>query len=147
MKTHTPSVKGSIASRGFTPEETNGHTLPARGRVIVMPSEEDRAAAQAARPALARLCEAMALRTGQSGTLRTLLYSLWNGQPASLLDVVTLDWTLRKDLCAVLLAFGFEPRTDAAAHFFFDALKNEITQHGLWTWFAEAGEQSEGVAA
>lgn len=167
MKTHTqPRVKGSIASRGFTPEETNGHTLPARGRVIVMPSEEDRAAAldaffgsmkrtnrerrdaaEAARPALRELCEVMRQKTGQSHIVRRLLWSLYNGEMASLIELVTLDWKIRQQLCAVLLAFGFEDIADPKVAFFYDAMKMEIAGAGLWTWFTEAGEQSEGVAA
>lgn len=138
----------------------NGHAQPARGPVLDIPTEEDRkaaldaffgavnrtiaeqrAAVAAAKPALARLCGAMRQRTGQSFTIRTLLYSLWNGQPASLLEFVTLDWALRQDLCAVLLGFGFEDRKDASAHFFYDAMKAALVSAGLFDWFIAAGSE------
>ena len=38
----------------------------------------------------------MRRRTDQSHKLRTLLYSLYNGEAASLIEIVTLDWPLRK---------------------------------------------------
>jgi hypothetical protein len=77
---------------------------------------------------------------------------------ASLIELVTLDWKIRQQLCAVLLAFGFEDIADPKVAFFYDAMKMEIAGAGLWTWFTEAdesehlarllaGEQSEGVAA
>lgn len=70
-----------------------------------------RAAITAAKPALARIAAAIAGRdNGQALRLRSLLFSLYSGRPAlaDLSDVMTLDWSLRRDLCTVLLAFGFE---------------------------------------
>jgi hypothetical protein len=99
---------------------------------------ERRTAVEAARPALARLCDAMAQQTGQSYTLRALLYSMWNGAPRSVLEVVTLDWQLQKDFCAVLMAFGFENLSDEA--FFYDAVKAAISDRGIWAWFIEESE-------
>ena len=64
--------------------------------------------ASLAHPALARLVEVCRNRTGQGYKLRSLLYSLWNGQSASLSAVLNLDHELREDFCAVVLAFGFE---------------------------------------
>ncbi len=93
--------------------------------------EERREAVAVAQPALTRLCEVMRHCTGQSEKIGRLLYSLWNGRPASLLNLVDLDWSLRKDICAVMLAFGDES-------FFYDALKAEITFHGMWSWFISA---------
>lgn len=97
---------------------------------------ERRAACAAARPALLRLAEVLHARTGQSHTLRALLYSLWNGRPAPLIDVLTLDWPIRQDFCAVLLAFGYE---DPAEQFFYDEIKSALQQVGLWDWFLEEG--------
>ena len=101
---------------------------------------ERRQAALAGKFALERLCDAMRQRTDQGHTLRALLYSLYNGQPASLLELVTLDWGLRKDVCAVALAFGFEEPREPGSAFFYDALKAALTRANLWTWFLEAGE-------
>lgn len=106
---------------------------------------EQRAAAQVAWPALALLIEAMAQRTDQSHVIRAILYSLYNGHPACVLDLVTLDWPLRKALSAVLLAFGFEDRHDATLHFFYDAMKAAIVEAGQWDWFI-AAEESEVAA-
>lgn len=98
---------------------------------------ERRAAVEIAIPALHRLCDVMAAMTGQSYKVRALLYSLWNGAPRSLLDVVDLDWSLRKDLGAVVLAFGFEQGSTA---FYYDALKEAVSDRGIWKWFIKEGE-------
>ena len=45
---------------------------------------------------LTRLTEVCLHKTGQGYKVRALLYSLWNGQPASLLEVVSLDWQIRR---------------------------------------------------
>lgn len=79
----------------------------------------------------------MSNQTGQGFKLRALLYSLYNGQPASLLDVVCLDWAIRKDLGAVVLAFGFDD-PHGSTHFFYGALKSAVQAAGLWSWFVEA---------
>jgi hypothetical protein len=101
-------------------------------------TKERRAATELAQPALERLCEVMRSMTGQSYKIRALLYSLWNGQPTGLIEILALDWDLRKDLIAVLLAFGFEGRD--GVKFFYDAVKHEITAAGIWAWFIEAHE-------
>lgn len=90
-------------------------------------------AATLAIAALHRLTAAMREKTDQSATLRTLLYSLWNDNPnASLNDAIALDWPLRKDLGEVLLGFGFE---SPDVTFFYDTMKQIITNAGLWDWF------------
>jgi hypothetical protein len=113
-------------------------------------NEERRAAVEVARPALDRLCRVMIERTGQSYKIRDLLYSLYNGQEASLLEIVALDWAIRKDLCAVLLAFGYEkPRVDGvdlkdeSKDFIYAAMKAAIAAAGLLDWFLEAHKESE----
>src|SRR4051812_24092068 len=62
--------------------------------------KERRAAVDVAALALPRLCEVMHVRTGQSYKVRALLYSLWNGKPASASELMNLDWDIRKDVCA-----------------------------------------------
>src|SRR5688572_22407017 len=74
----------------------------------------------AAGEATNRLCAVMAQKTDQSHRLRALLYSMWNGKPTSLLEIVVLDWPLRRDLGLILMAFGYE---DRETHFFYDELK------------------------
>jgi hypothetical protein len=93
-----------------------------------------RAAVDRARPALARLVEVMRNRTGQSYKLRGLLYSMWNGKPYSVLECVGLDFELREDLGAVILAWGYG-RGDW--EFFYDAMKASVSRAGLWDWFVE----------
>lgn len=92
--------------------------------------------------AMKRLCRAMAQQTGQSYKLRDLIYSLWNGQRASLLEVVELDWGIRQDLTTVILAFGYEalPKSmdENDPSFFYDAIKAAVVEAGLWDWFCEA---------
>lgn len=83
---------------------------------------------------LHRLVSVMGRKTGQSYKVRGLLYSLWNGQPASLLEIVTLDWEIRKDLLAVLQAFG-------TGHFFYDELSAPIKHAGLFNWFCEEAKE------
>jgi len=100
---------------------------------------DGRAAVENAKPALQRICQAMAQRTDQSYHLRALLYSLWNGQPTSLLEVVSLDRALRKDFCGVLLAFGF---SDGKEEFFYDAVTAELKSSGQFEWFIEEHKES-----
>lgn len=106
--------------------------------------QKQAAAIAAAVPALERLVDVCANNTGQSYKVRTLLYSLWNGQAASLLEIVTLDWAIKEDLLAVLLAFGSEPLNSEP--FFYDALAGAFKRRGLMDWFTEAHceTQTEG---
>ena len=92
---------------------------------------EQLAAIERANQGLLRLVDVMRHQTGQGYKLRGLLYSLWNGQPTSLLEIVTLDYELRKDLLAVLLVFGNN-------RFFYDQLDAPIKAAGLFDWFCEA---------
>lgn len=101
---------------------------------------EWREAVTKAIPAMNRLAVVLQSRSGQPYKLRGLLYSLWNGKPFSLVEIVGLDWAIRKDLAAVLLAFGFE---DKLAKFFYDAVRNAITGAGQWAWFLEEAENIE----
>ena len=84
--------------------------------------------------ALDRLVAVMRTRCGQAYKLRALLYSLYNGKAASLLDVVCLDWALRKDLATVILAFGYEDRRNGVS-FYYDALQARVKHAGQWDWF------------
>lgn len=99
--------------------------------------DRHRAAVEAARPALAKLVEVMRHGTGQSYHLRALLFSLWNGKPASLLDVVHLDPELRQALGLVIQAWGLGSRN---WEFFYDAMKAAINGAGIWDWFLEESE-------
>jgi hypothetical protein len=113
------------------------------------------AAVEAAEPALERLCRnVLTQRSGQCYRVRDLLYSLYNGQATSLLEIVSLDWELRKDLCAVFLAFGFEDSefapteggasvTQGDRDFYYAAMKKAITAAGQWDWFCEAHKDEE----
>jgi hypothetical protein len=98
---------------------------------------QQRAAVQLARPALKRLVDVMRHKTGQGYKLRALLYSLWNGMPTTLNDVCGLDHQLRQDLCDVILAWGYG-RGDW--EFFYNAMKADVSNAGLWDWFLEAGD-------
>lgn len=103
--------------------------------------QRDRHAAVAvATTALERLCQLMQGRSGQCYKVRALLYSLWNGKPTSVIEVLGLDWQIRKDVCAVILAFGWEV---PGGSFFYKEIKNAITQAGQWEWFIEEGEKEE----
>lgn len=99
-----------------------------------------RVAVDLARPALDRLVDVMRYRTGQGYKLRSLLYSMWNGKPASLCEVCGLDYELRQDLGAVILAWGFGRRD---WEFFYDAMKAAVTRAGLWDWFLEEANNHE----
>lgn len=100
---------------------------------------DGRDAVAKAKPALQRICAAMGQRTNQSYHLRALLYSLWNGKATSLLEVVSLDRSLRNDFCAVLLAFGFH---DGTEEFFYDEVTAELKASGQFEWFVQE-EKSE----
>jgi hypothetical protein len=66
-------------------------------------------AVTAAKPALERLASAIAGHDhGQAIRARAILISLYTGGTvlADVSDLLALDWSLRRDLCAVLLAFN-----------------------------------------
>lgn len=111
------------------------------------------AAVELAVPALERLCNVMCDRSGQCYKIRDLLYSLWNGQPTNLSEVLNLDWEIRKDFCAVVLAFGFEEtkfgKDGSITHgieFFYDAMTAALKKVGQYTWFLEAYCEREEAA-
>jgi hypothetical protein len=80
--------------------------------------------------ALFLLVQACRHKTGQSYKLRGLLYSLWNGKPYSLLEIITLDRVLREHLLTVLEHFGSDL-------FFYKEIKDAFTQAGLFDWFCD----------
>lgn len=109
-------------------------------------------ATKAALPALERLCKVMCERSGQPYKIRALLYSLWNGQETSLSEVLGLDWDLRKDLCAVILAFGYEsgeglpPQLrgpEGVLDFFYKAITAALKKVGQYEWFLEAHKEKD----
>jgi len=96
--------------------------------------EQIRAALPAAHSGITTLVAACACKTGQSYHLRALLYSLWNGKPARLLEIVSLDRPLRAALLAVMNVFG-------ADAFFYDEISRAFKVAGLYGWFLEEGEE------
>lgn len=95
-------------------------------------------AAMSALAPMERLAEVLRGRSGQPYKVRAILYSLWNGKPCPVNELLGLDWQIRKDLCQVLLAFGYE---DRETKFFYDALKKAITRAGQWGWFLQEAER------
>ncbi len=85
-------------------------------------------------PAMERLAELLKRRSDQPYKLRALLFSLWSGKPASLSEIVGLDWEIRQDLLIVLAAFGYE---DSKAAFYYGAISDAICRAGEWDWFLE----------
>ena len=98
-------------------------TATASGPVIHFPTEEEnramlaetlkrerrnrvmrRDACLVALPALERLAMVMQGRSGQPYKLREILFSLWNGKPASLVLITGLDWEIRQNLASLFLA-------------------------------------------
>lgn len=102
--------------------------------------QERRKAVEAARPALERLCEVMKDRSGQPYKVRNILYGLWNGKPCSIIELLNLDWDIRKDVCQVLLAFGFSDGND---EFFYNNIKDAVVRAGQGDWFIEEGQNVE----
>ena len=97
-------------------------------------------AARLARRSLDTLILVMRNKTGQSYKVRAFLYSLWNGQAVSLLDAITLDYDLRRCLCDVIMAWGYEARPvdfNNDQSFFYDYVKERVTKAQLWDWFLD----------
>lgn len=67
-----------------------------------------RAALPAAHAGLALLVNCCRNKTGQSYHCRSLLYSLWNGKPTRLVEIVTLDRALRDALLDVIFKWFLE---------------------------------------
>lgn len=104
---------------------------------------EHRAAAIAGHEAIKRLVIACGHKSGQSRTVRAALYSLWNGGARSLRESVTgIDWSIKKDLCAVMLGFGFDGN-EAVPSLWDDAIRKPFEAAGLWGWFLEEAELNE----
>ena len=82
---------------------------------------------------LAELVEVCADKTGQSYKLRGFLYSMWNGKPYSLMEIISLDHQLKLRLLLILAAFG-------KPGFFYDEIKAAFVERGLFDWFCEEGE-------
>jgi len=100
--------------------------------------DQRREHARAAHPALARLVHVCTGMSGQSFKVRALLYSLWNGQPADLSEVLNLDLNVRADVCVVILAFGYEANPSAEVKsFFYDAISQAFKDAKLFDWFLE----------
>ncbi len=91
--------------------------------------------------ALRRLVAVCGAGSGQSCKVAMLLWSLYNGRPVSLLDLVGLDWAIRKDLGAVLLAWGYEGRS---CSFFYEDLKRAFQAVGLWGWLLDLVDSMGG---
>ena len=98
---------------------------------------ERREAASLGREALARLVEVCSHKSGQGATVRAALYSIWNGAPRSLRGCITgIDWEIHKDLCAVMLAFGWDG--DAVSSEFWDSvILQAFRDGGLEEWFLQ----------
>lgn len=104
-------------------------------------ARESDAAVLAAEPALERIAQAIVGRdSGQALRVSSILLLLYAGGAvlADISDLLTLDWSLRQDLCAVLLAFGhgevgydymrtaFEDAGDRNAQWFLGAAPDPI---------------------
>ncbi len=134
---------------GFIAEDTDpaSEPIPFRlveefGAELKRTLRQQRGVIEFARVALPGLVDVCAAKTGQSYKVRALLYSAWNGQPTSVLDgLVGLDWSIKRDLLTVLLAFGCAPGGTPA--FFYDAIREAFEHAGLFEWFCEAQTASE----
>jgi len=122
-----PSKMKQVILAELTPEEEE-KVLSAFFQSQKEIRDERSAAVLDARPALDRVVSTFAHRTGQSHKLRGLLYSLWNGKPWSLSDLLSLDWSLKKDILLVALAFGDD-------QFFYREIQDPIKSAGQWDFF------------
>lgn len=86
-----------------------------------------------AKERLSALVKVCSNKTGQSYKVRSLIYSLWNGKPASLLNLITLDNEIRCNVLVVCAAFGDRK-------FFYDEIKAAFVERGLFDWFVEEGD-------
>lgn len=84
---------------------------------------------------LKQLVACCAHKTGQGYKVRGFLYSLWNGQPYPLLEIVSLDSDLRACLLNVLEHFG-QPT------FFYDQIRDAFVTAGLFDWFTDTWQPS-----
>ena len=78
-----------------------------------------------------RLVACMKNKTGQSCHLRNLLYSLWNGHPTRMVEIVNLDRSLRSTLLSVMCVLGSNT-------FFYDEISKAIKAAGLFDSFIKA---------
>ncbi len=122
------------------PAKGKSALLEAFGAELKRTLQQQRGVIEFARVALPGLVDVCAAKTGQSYKVRALLYSAWNGQATSLLELVSLDWAIKRDVLTVLLAFGCEPGGGTPA-FFYDAISDAFKAAGLFEWFCEAHKE------
>lgn len=112
-----------------TEEENEAALREFFGRQRTVNMERSQAVSEA-KPAMHRLAAVLCGRSGQPYHLRAVLFSLWNGKPASMVEIVNLDWEIRKDLAKVVLAFGSED-------FFYAEMEKALRAAGQFDWFLE----------
>lgn len=132
----------SILDITFKGEETADSFVKESLKKMRADALERREACLKALPALDRLAIVMQGRSGQPYKIRSLLFSMWNGKPALFSDMLGLDWEIRKDLIAVMLAFGYE---DSKTAFFYNAIKAAVVSAGQWDWFLEESENLKAL--
>ncbi len=86
--------------------------------------------------ALDRLVPVLSGRSGQSYKLRGILFSMWNGQPFSWNEIVSMDTDIRKDLSVLIVAWGHDGC-------FYTELQRAVTAAGQWHWFLEQAHEVE----
>ncbi len=126
----------TIHTVGASDEESKNAAIIVFFAAMKTAAHESETAVAEAKPALARIASAIVGHdNGQALRVRAILVSLYTGGSilAEVSDLMALDWSLRKDLCAVLLAFGhgefgyeylkaaFENAGDHDARWFLDA--------------------------
>ena len=110
---------------GSTDEEREAGLVEFFSAVRAAALESD-AAVATAKPALERLATAIVGRdNGQALRVRAILISLYTGGSvlADVSDLMALDWSVRRNLCSVLLAFGH-------GEFGYDYMKAAFEQAG-----------------
>lgn len=116
----------------FPTEEEKQTVLADFGARMHAERKANMAGLPAAFAGIQELVQACAHKTGQSYHIRALLYSLWNGKPARLVEIVGLDRALREALLAVMNVFGDDM-------FFYDEIRGAFKDVGLFEWFLEEG--------
>lgn len=104
-------------------------------------SRESSAAVANAKPALARIAPAITGQdSGQAQRVRSILVSLYTGGTvlADVSELMALDWSLRRDVCAVLLAFGH-------GEFGYDYMRSAFEEAGDYNaqWFLSAAPEPD----
>jgi hypothetical protein len=138
--------EGTLSATPRTAEETEAINEFVRSMTSI--NSESKAAAEAGKAALPRLVKACyGHDNSQAVTIIRCLASIYNGsaaRPVRLDDIRSLDWSLQKDLAAVIIGIGKAGFPDSQIRHEFVALGGEKAADALH-WYTDGSQHKAAL--